>query len=368
MMKRTTKLAPEISASPPSPPDRTDSTADIPRISSGCTVLDLALGGGYPRGRIVNIVGDKSSGKTLLVTECIAKARKMFKPLFGLAFKWFYDDAESGYTFNTQQMYKDPDFTVLPKNDYHSELIEEFESNLDKQLNLCLIKNEVLLYALDTFDGLESVAGRKRYEKKLKKYRGKNQDEGESTTKEKGSYKTEKVTSFTEFFRNQHGKILRSDALLIVISQVRANIGVMFGPQYYRTGGKALDHYAAQIIWLAEVERVEKRDRVVSVVIKARVTKNKVGKAYRECFITLLWDYGVDDLSSNIDYLFDLRDKRGKTKTGCEIKWKGIDYATKEHLIRYVEKHNEEEEIKRAVVDKWEAVEREIAPNRKAKY
>jgi len=365
-MKRTTKLAPEISASPPSPPDRTDSTADIPRISSGCTVLDLALGGGYPRGRIVNIVGDKSSGKTLLVTECIAKARKMFKPLFGLAFKWFYDDAESGYTFNTQQMYKDPDFTVLPKDGYYSELIEEFESNLDKQLN-GMKKNEVLLYVLDTFDGLGSVAGRRRYEKKLKKYRGKDQDETEGA-KEKGSYKTEKVTSFTEFFRNQTGKMKRSDALLIVISQVRANIGVMFGPQYYRTGGKALDHYAAQIIWLAEVEKVTKKDRGVAVVIKARVTKNKVGKAYRECFITLLWDYGVDDLSSNIDYLFDLRDKRGKARAGGVIKWKGIDYATKEHLIRYVEKHNEEEEIKRAVVDKWEAVEREIAPNRKAKY
>lgn len=170
------------------------------RISSGCTVLDCALGGGWPVGRIVNLVGDKSSGKTILVTETIAKARITYPDTF----RWFYDDAECGYTFNTQQMYKDPTFLILPQDGYHSDLIEEFECNLNRQLN-GLKANEILLYVLDTFDGLESAAGRKRYEKKLKKHSKINDDEDE--TKEKGSYKTEKVVNFTEFFRNQKGRI-----------------------------------------------------------------------------------------------------------------------------------------------------------------
>lgn len=98
----------------------------VEKFSSGCTVFDLILGGGLPVGKIVNIVGDNSSGKTLLACEAIAAARKHF----GDKLRWRYDDAEAGFSFDSELLYG---FEIVDPDKAPSATIEEFELNLHKE-------------------------------------------------------------------------------------------------------------------------------------------------------------------------------------------------------------------------------------------
>lgn len=329
-------------------------------IPSGCTVFDKCLGK-IVNGEIINFVGDRSTGKTLMVAELIAAARRKY----GDQVKWFYDDAEAGFTFNTKEMYG---FEMLTEEqrERSSDTIEEFELNFEKEINN-IKKGEILIYVLDSFDGLNSEAGKKRYKKKLKVMSGE-EEEG------KGSFKLEKTTEFGEFFRQRKIDIRNKKILLVVVSQVRMNIGVTFGKKYYRTGGKALDHYAHQIIWFAEAERQTRihkgRKRVTGITIKAKVDKNKEAPPFRECFINILFDYGVDNVTSNIDYYYNLRDEKGKLKKdkAKKLKWGGKEYSRK-GLISYIEENNQEGELEELVRTSWDETEKALSSKeRKKKY
>jgi hypothetical protein len=95
--------------------------------------------------------------------------------------------------------------------------------------------------------------------------------------------------------------------MLLIISQIRDNIGVTFGETKKRSGGRALDFYASQVVWLAEIGKIKRTvsgvERVVGAHVKARCKKNKVGMAYREVELTVIFSYGVDDELSMIDWL-----------------------------------------------------------------
>jgi len=319
-------------------------------IPSGSTVLDLILGGGYPIGRIVNIVGDKSTGKTLLASECIAQARKEH----GDMVEWFYDDAEAGYTFNSQALYG---FEIMEEEQTNSLTVEDFNRRLNSRLD-DLEEGRLLIYVLDCLDALSSEAEMKRKQKE------------EATGKSQGSYNLEKQKFMSEFFRLMANKIKEKRCLLIVISQVRTNIAA-YGPKHVRTGGKALDFYGAQINWLAEVEKQGKKGRPIGVAIKVSNTKNKVGLPYREGYVELLFDYGVDELTSNLMFLYDLKTDKGKNKTGLDkkgIKWNNKAYSLR-GLIRHIESRGLEETLRDRVIDKWQELEDAISSKgRKSKW
>ncbi len=354
MVERTRKSLPEqiieTAKSKPAP------KPIVETVSSGCTVLDLALGGGYPWGRIINIVGDKSTGKTLLAIEAIAKARQ----LYGKRLKWFYDDAESGFGFDTQMMYG---FDVMSTNhDNSSYTVEEFGRNLVFQLGY-LKKGEKLIYVLDSLDSLTSDAEVKRSEEELKAI-----EKGKEY--EAGTYGLEKPKQLGRLFRLHRNSIAEKDCLLIIISQVRENIGMFFGEKYYRTGGKALDFYASQIIWLAEVEKDFQKKVPVGVTIKARVKKNKVGRPFRECFVNLLFDYGVDDISTSIDYFCDLRNEKGKIEKKIKPIFKAKEFMRAE-LIKAIEVGENlisTKELIKEVEKKWAGQEEQARVERKQKY
>ena len=333
-----------------------------PIISSGCTVFDNALGNGFKKGHIINLVGDSSTGKTLVAIEFIAACKK----LLGKKLKWFFDDVESRFDYNTKEMYG---FDILSKNDREksSDTIEEFELNFQKKVNN-LKDDETLVYILDSFDSLSSRAAKERYEKRLKAT--------EKGITENGSFKLEKTTEFGEFFRIKKKIIRDKNIILIIISQVRQNIGITFGAKYYRTGGKALDHFASQIIWLAEAEKISKIVRglkkVTGITTKARITKNSVGKPFRECFINITFEnpYGVDNITTNIDYLYRLKTDSGKMneKSKRKLEWDGKEYM-RDKLIEYIESNDLEDELIKRVNNDWDEVEELISQkNRKKKY
>ena len=102
-------------------------------ISSGSDLLDLALGGGFPLGKVINVIGDKSSGKTLLICEAIARAYVKYKEKIHVD----YDDTEAGFSFDTQEIwgFTMPVLVDSKKEDDCSETVEDLISSVKKRLN-----------------------------------------------------------------------------------------------------------------------------------------------------------------------------------------------------------------------------------------
>lgn len=315
---------------------QTERRQPVEMFSSGCTVLDLILGGGLPVGKIVNIVGDNSSGKTLLACEAIASARRQY----GDKLKWRYDDAEAGFSFDSELLYG---FQIVDEDKAPSATIEEFELNLHRELE-ALAPGETLLYILDSLDALSSLSEVEAAVDRRKAI--------EKGTDIKGSYGMQKQKFLSEFFRLQANAIKDKRCTLIIISQVRENIGVMYGPKFRRSGGKALDFYAAQVVWLAEAEKKEKRGRVYGITVKAKTTKNKVGLPFRSGFVDVLFDFGVDDVATNLNYLCDMRTDLGKLKKTDKYTF-GKKEGALDAVVQHIETNNLETELAQAVRERW---------------
>ena len=110
-----------------------------------------------------------------------------------------------------------------------------------------------------------------------------------------------------QLFR-QHIKRIEDTRLhLMIVSQVRENIGVTFGAKYTRSGGKAMDFYATHLLWLAQIKKldrtIKKQKRVYGIQVKATCKKNKVGLPFREAEYTILFGYGIDDIAAMLDWL-----------------------------------------------------------------
>ncbi|MFH1684758.1 MAG: hypothetical protein ABH983_00470 [Candidatus Micrarchaeota archaeon] len=330
-------------------------------IHSGSILLNLAAsgkgrGGGWPRGRITNLVGDGSSGKTLLALEMAAYMfHKMpgnksynFPPIDKV--RIIFDNSEGVMDFPIGKMYGEAfDKGVIWES---SRTVEEFgrkfaREAMDHKEGTCL------LYVIDSLDALSSEAGQERFEEAAKKDKA-----------EDGSYGTEKAKYLSaSFFSNVCSLIKGKDITLVVISQIRMKIGVTFGEKYGRTGGKALDFYTHAVPWLAEIEKLKKtfrgEDRIYGIRVLVKLKRNKVAKPFREAEIIILFDYGVDDVGSSIAYLYG-----PKVKT---IEWDGVEYGRMD-LINHIEKNNLQDELAEKVEKWWNEIEDNLKPNRISKY
>lgn len=365
---------------------------------------------GSPSGRFINIVGDKSAGKTFLSNEFIAWGYHNL----GKNFKWVYDDCESGYSFDTKSLYG---FDIMPENPVHSTTVEEAFYNISKFAER-LKGDQFGIYVLDSLDGLTSEEQDKRAEERIKCI--------ENDKEMKGTYGMGKAKYLSqEFFPQLCSVIEDKNILVIIISQIRDNVDMFSFEKYARAGGKALDFYAHSVIWLATAKKIEKSDTPVGVVVKAKTTKSKTPRPFRECLFSFLYDYGLDSIGTGVDYLFDLRTPKGELNTKSKaIQWNGSNdldkkqlkefleeselfekyensrYAdsdgtdaenmfafiqskkeykqkfqekfgetmTRDELIQYIEDNNLEEELDRRVEEKWESFEESLKSNRKKKY
>jgi len=284
----------------------------------------------------------------LVASEIIAHARKKY----GKDLIWYYDDTEAGYSFDSMKLYG---FEMITEDMVRSETIEEFSLHMDRTLSK-MKSNQKLIYIVDSFDGLSSEQELEEFEAKLVAV--------EKDKKIAGSMGMSKGKGTNQFFRVMKNKIKDKNCLLVIVSQVRENIGAgMFEPKLRRNGGKSLDLYACQIYWLAVVEKYKMKDTVIGVCAKIKNTKNKVGKAYREGYMDLLFEYGIDNISSNLKYLYDLKTDGGKDsgKTAMkELEWDGAKF-TFDKLIDHIEKNELERSLTRKVKQKWAEFEASIS-------
>lgn len=271
-------------------------------VSTGCEVLNSVLGGGYVLGRIANLVGDKSSGKTLLTMEAFANFSRQY-PKGVLR----YAEAEAAFDQGYARALGMPIDKIQFATGIYT--VEDFYHDVVKTLEG--LKGRPCIYALDSLDALSDKAEQER----------------DIDTASFGGSKPKKMG---ELFRRLTQKIEASQMLVIIVSQLRDKIGVTFGETKTRSGGRALDFYASQILWLAEVKKlkktIDKVERVIGDQIRARCKKNKIGLPFRECEFPIIFGYGVDDLTANVEWLLEVN-------RGAELKKLGLSPDRYKHSI-----------------------------------
>ena len=308
-------------------------------FSTGCTLLDLVLGGGmgmgFPAGVVLNLVGDKSSGKTFLANEIIAANHHRLNTAKKTRFVWHYDDSESGYTFNTRKLYG-VEVRPADREMADSKTVEEMDTNAGVFLNT-IKPEQVGMYVVDSLDGLSDDEKEERAEARVTAAeKGKELEQGDTYGTAAAKFLSQ------EFFRTKTSQFRERNASLIIVSQVRENLDKKaFGKKYKRAGGKAMDFYAHSCLWLTTIAKITKGDRVVGVLVEAKAEKSKTPRPFRSCQFTLYFDYGIDNIGTNLDFLFALRGDDGKLLKAAEaVCWDGKEPKNLETLRRWLDRES----------------------------
>jgi hypothetical protein len=250
-----------------------------------------------------------------------------------------YNNAESVMDFDINTMYGSAFNKKV--NWIRSPNVEHFGRDYARRVDQ-LTEGHALLYVVDTLDFLKSTKSIERF-----------QDSIDDDAEVKGSYDTEKQRFLSNFFAHTSEYLLQNekDATLIIISQVRKKIGQVFGKQDMRTGGKAFDHAIHQEAWIRELRKMpmtrKGEKRIYGIETAVKVEKNKCAKPFREANFQIIFDYGIDNLASMVDYLY-----KGKS-----IKFDGKTYKTPKSFIKYIEQNNYEKLLEEQIEIKWQGIE-----------
>ena len=278
----------------------------IPSISTGSLGLDVALGiGGLPKGRIVEVYGPESSGKTTLTLQVIAEAQKNGGTCA------FIDAEHALDPMYAEKLGVNVDDLIVSQPDTGEQALEVAD--------MLVRSGAVDVLVVDSVAALTPKA----------------EIEGEMGDHHVGL----QARLMSQALRKITGNIKNANCLAIFINQIRMKIGVMFGNPETTTGGNALKFYSSVRLDIRRIGAVKEGDEVVGSETRVKVVKNKVAPPFKQTEFQILYGQGINRLGEIVDYgvKLGLVDKAGAWYS-CEGEKIG---QGKQNAIQYLREHTE---------------------------
>jgi recombination protein RecA len=245
-----------------------NNTMDVETVSTGSLGLDIALGaGGLPMGRVVEIYGPESSGKTTLTLEVIASAQREGKVCA-------FVDAEHAL---------DPVYAQNLGVDINELLVSQPDTG-EQALEICDMLTRSGAIDIIVVDSVAALTPKAEIEG----------DMGDS-------HMGLQARMLSQAMRKLTGNLKKSNTMLIFINQIRMKIGVMFGNPETTTGGNALKFYASVRLDIRRIGAVKNGDEIIGNETRVKVVKNKIAPPFKQTEFQILYGQGINNLGELID-------------------------------------------------------------------
>ena len=299
------------------------SRMNVEVVSSGCLSLDIALGAmGYPKGRVIEIFGPESSGKTTLAQHAIAEVQKAG----GVAA--FVDAEHALDPAYARKIGVDVDNLLISQPDYGEQALDIVET--------LIRSNAVDIIVVDSVAALTPKA----------------EIDGEMGDSHMGL----QARLMSQALRKLTGIISKSNTILIFINQIRNKIGVFFGNPETTTGGNALKFYASVRLEIRRKAQIKQGDVIIGNQVRVKVVKNKVAPPFTECEFDIMYNQGISTQADvlNVGVNLGIIDKAGNTYTFGDTRL-GVGKESAKTFLR--ENQNIMKEIRKKVEEKMAAGE-----------